>query len=286
MNKTLQALKNKLLKISSKTYAFIIIISILLVLLSLSSLSENIKKENLIKNCESSATFDSYRISRSLIDDSLLSIKIYLENGDEIEIDCRDYSRQLENSLAELKKGDSLRFVLNPQNGFVLLVKSDVLIYETDNAILSTPVAAILLILSGSFFGVSVTFLILKKVEKKKAETFIKQKVAEFNTYSYKIAAISKENRWVTISCNEVDAAEDAAVFANLLKRIAVKLNNGYWEGNFVQVGEQRYKIKNDPLVLTYQYDTLFGIVIEYTEGTHMNAILRFLLDVAEIRPK
>ena len=125
---------------------------------------------------------------------------------------------------------------------------------------------------------------VLQNIEKKKLTAFIDEKVAEFNNYSYKIEAISEKTCWVIVACNEEDAREDAEVFVNLLKRIATKVNKGYWEGCFSQIGEHRYKIKNDPLSLTYQYDTLFGIVIEYKKGTPMNILLNFLHNTAQIQ--
>ena len=285
MKKTLKALKNKLLELSSMFFIMIIVCSILFIPLSLSSLFKSITMDNLVDNSDSSVVaFDHYFITRNVTNNSVLRIVLYLENGESVEIDSIDYSKELEAALSELKTGEDVRLILDPETGFVIYLASDYLIYQADDGIFSAPIATLLLILSIFLICFSATFLVLQNIEKKKLTAFIDEKAAEFNNYSYKIETILEKTCWVIVVCNEVDARDDAEVFANLLKRISTKVNKGYWEGCFSLIGEHRYKIKNDPLSLTYQYDTLLGIVIEYKKGTPMNILLDFLHNTAQIQ--
>ena len=109
MKKTLKAFRKKLLESSPAIYILIIVCSILFILLSISSLSKNIAMDNLIDNSESNVVaFDHYHIARDVTDGSVLNIKIYLENGDSIEIDSYDYSKELEISLQTKNRRRSL----------------------------------------------------------------------------------------------------------------------------------------------------------------------------------
>ena len=58
-------------------------------------------------------------------------------------------------------------------------------------------------------------------------------------------------------------------------------MNDGVWEGNILPAGifqgDTRYMIKNDPLLMVYQYDTLFGIVIEYMPDIGLDGALNYL---------
>jgi len=105
--------------------------------------------------------------------------------------------------------------------------------------------------------------------------------------YTYYVGDISSTDPWIFIICNEEDATWDYEPFAYLVKKAAGELNNGVWEGNIVSAGDfkgdTRYRIKNDPLLMVYQYDTLFGIVIEYTRGIGLNGTLNYLSNVLGI---
>lgn len=286
MNKAADALRKKLLRISSAVFVIIITTSIVCIALLLSSLLNN-RETNKLENTESGvATFDYYKITRHVIDDSVIDVRIFLENGYELVIDSEDYSTKLGLALIDLEKGEEVHFVLSTESGYVQRLTSDDLIYEKGGKPIPTAVCVILLILALSTMAVCVIALVFHIAEKKKLNSFVDQKIAEFSKYSYKITGISEESCWAMVACNEVDAREDdgAEVFANLLKRISVSINRGHWEGSFSQVGEQRYVIENDPLSLIYQYDTLFGIVIEYKKGTTKKTLLKFLRNVAQIK--
>ena len=105
--------------------------------------------------------------------------------------------------------------------------------------------------------------------------------------YTYYVAAVSSTTPWIIIQCNEEDPTWDSEPFTDLVKKAAGIVNNGIWEGNILPAGsfqgDSRYRIKNDPLFLVYQYDTLFGIVIEYPSGVGLNGMLNYLSDVLGI---
>ena len=53
-------------------------------------------------------------------------------------------------------------------------------------------------------------------------------------------------------SYNEERSVLKNEPFVELVKHIAQKWNNGEWQGIISSLGEMRYKIKNDPIELTY----------------------------------
>ena len=85
--------------------------------------------------------------------------------------------------------------------------------------------------------------------------------------YTYSISRVS-ENKWIYIECIEEDSALEHAPFVELVKTIAMKWNNGLWQGHISQEGQMRYRIENDPLNLVYQWDDLYGIVLEYAQAS------------------
>ena len=80
--------------------------------------------------------------------------------------------------------------------------------------------------------------------------------------YTYKITDISETDKWIYISCNEEDSVYESEPFVEVVKLIAKKWNDNEWQGHISSVGEMRYKVKNDPINLVYQWDDLFGIVL------------------------
>ena len=102
--------------------------------------------------------------------------------------------------------------------------------------------------------------------------------------FTYKITDISKSDNWIYIQCNEEDSTSENNPFIELVKHIAKKWNNNEWQGRIFSVGELRYKVKNDPIDLIYQWDDLFGIVFEYTNKTSLNGIRSFIADNYNIR--
>ena len=106
--------ENKLLELSSMFFIMIIVCSILFIPLSLSSLFKSITMDNLIDNSESSVVaFDHYFIARNVTNNSVSLIVLYLENGESVEIDSIDYSKELEAALSELKTGEDVRLILS-----------------------------------------------------------------------------------------------------------------------------------------------------------------------------
>ena len=286
MNKAADTLRKKLLRVSSAVYVIIIIALVACIALLLSSLFSNIEANDRGSTESGVATFDHYNITRDVMDNSVIDVRIFLENGDELVIDSEDYSAKLALELIELEKGDEVHFVLSTESGYVLRLTGDDLIYARGGKPIPTAVCVILLILALSTMSVCVIALVFHIAEKKKRKAFIDRKIAEFGKYSYKIALIMEDARWVMVKCNEVDTIDvgGTEAFSNLLKRISLILNKGDIEGTFSQIGEMRYRIKNDPLFLVYQYDTMLGIVIEYGKDTPKKTLLKFLSKVAEIQ--
>ena len=99
----------------------------------------------------------------------------------------------------------------------------------------------------------------------------------------YTIGLIHEKNRWLFILFNGKNERDDPTPFADLLKKIAANSNKGEWRGNFIPVGEGRFMIKNDKLPLVYQFDGLFGIVIEYPENERIDNVLQHLKNIASI---
>ena len=102
--------------------------------------------------------------------------------------------------------------------------------------------------------------------------------------YTYRIANLSESSKWIYIECNEEDSVYEHGPFVALVQHIAGKWNNGEWEGNVFSAGEMRFRVKNDPVDLVYQWDDLFGIVFEYEDSTKIAEIKAFLADNYNIR--
>ena len=84
--------------------------------------------------------------------------------------------------------------------------------------------------------------------------------------YTYEISRISEGDQWVHLECREADSCYEPEPFMELVQAVAKKWNGGIWKGNILPAGEMRFQVKNDPLNLVYQWDDLFGIVLEYTQ--------------------
>ena len=97
--------------------------------------------------------------------------------------------------------------------------------------------------------------------------------------YTYRIGGVFESGHWIAIVCNEEDARESLDPFVDLLKTITKKCNDGQWEGKVYQTSDMRYKIQNDPLDLTYQWDSMFGIVFDYTGNPDSEVIKTCLLE-------
>lgn len=95
--------------------------------------------------------------------------------------------------------------------------------------------------------------------------------------YTYRIIGTSETGEWIFIDCNEEDSMLEYEPFIELIKSIAMKWNNNEWQGQILPVDEMRYKVKNDPIDLTYQWDDLFGIVFERNDKTTLDDVKTFI---------
>lgn len=87
----------------------------------------------------------------------------------------------------------------------------------------------------------------------------------------YQIFNVSKKSRWIYIDFDEWDVEEPDS-FARLVKYISEKVG-----GEIIDIGDTRYKISLDPMNLIYQWDTLFGIVLEYPESADVDCVLDYI---------
>ena len=73
----------------------------------------------------------------------------------------------------------------------------------------------------------------------------------------YKIIGINEKDRWISIRSKSNLDLYDSEAFNELLNIIAKDIN-----GDIVDIGDFRYKIKGDRLDLTYQWDGVLGLVL------------------------
>lgn len=76
----------------------------------------------------------------------------------------------------------------------------------------------------------------------------------------YRITHDDEENHWLFISSDGDDSEPND--FISLVKSIQQA-----YDGKISCVGDLRYKIEGLPCDMIFQWDDLFGIVIEYTNG-------------------
>ena len=88
--------------------------------------------------------------------------------------------------------------------------------------------------------------------------------------YKYTIGHISEDSRWICI--NYENAIYDLYGFAELVKKICDDC-----DGKIVEVGKMRYEIIGAELKLIYQYDDLFGMVIEYPDDCAKDTAIAFI---------
>ena len=88
--------------------------------------------------------------------------------------------------------------------------------------------------------------------------------------YTYKIGHIFEAERWISIDYeNEIYEIDG---FVELVKKISDNCN-----GKIKNVGEIRYKIIGAELDLIYQYDDLFGMIIEYPDNLNQENVITFI---------
>lgn len=92
------------------------------------------------------------------------------------------------------------------------------------------------------------------------------------SNFTYKISHVNEKDRWIFISLNEDYKEPDA--FIGLVKDIAEQSN-----GKIIDVGYCKYKISNQPYDMVFQWDDLFGIVIEYKNTNDKMNVLNYIQD-------
>lgn len=75
---------------------------------------------------------------------------------------------------------------------------------------------------------------------------------------TFQIVRVSEKDHWIFIYYDEWNT-EESDSFIELLKLVRDDLG-----GKLKDLGMDRYTFENDPLELVYQWDSLFGIVVEY----------------------
>jgi len=94
----------------------------------------------------------------------------------------------------------------------------------------------------------------------------------------YKIHFIDKNLRWIFLNCDEYDIDEPDS-FIELVKRAKKNFSD-----KIIDLGNERYCIEGDELNLIFQWDTCFGIVVEYPDGISLEiAVQRLRLFVIKI---
>ena len=88
--------------------------------------------------------------------------------------------------------------------------------------------------------------------------------------YKYSIMNINEKDGWIFIGCEGGDQYEEYEPFVNFVKTI-----NKDFSGKIIEVGEMRYKIENLEPDMVFQWDDLFGIVVEYKNNK--DEVLEFL---------
>lgn len=102
--------------------------------------------------------------------------------------------------------------------------------------------------------------------------------------YTYKIIKVDEQSKWMFIQCVEENSIINCEPFVEIVKLVAQKWNDGEWEGKISSVGDMRYKVKNDPVNLTYQWDDLFGIVFDCSGISDLDNVKTFLLKNYDIK--
>lgn len=88
--------------------------------------------------------------------------------------------------------------------------------------------------------------------------------------YKYKIGHIEEDSGWIFIDYE--NAIYDVNGFVELVKKIFENCN-----GKIIEVGEMRYEIIGAELKLIYQYDDLFGMVVEYSNRCAKEDAISFI---------
>lgn len=94
--------------------------------------------------------------------------------------------------------------------------------------------------------------------------------------YNYKIISIDEKQRWIFLQADEWDLEEPDSF--NLL----IKMISNHVKGDIINMGDDKYRIKNDPYNLIYQWDSLFGITIIYPSNITSDRVVEFLAFLLE----
>ncbi|MDI9519749.1 MAG: hypothetical protein QM308_01115 [Bacillota bacterium] len=88
---------------------------------------------------------------------------------------------------------------------------------------------------------------------------------------NYRIKNIDHSQKWIFISDDSTKYWEYDG-FTDLIKKIADSC-----DGTIRCIGDTMYKITGDRFDLTYQWDTLFGIVVIYKHESQLDEIKKYL---------
>ena len=89
--------------------------------------------------------------------------------------------------------------------------------------------------------------------------------------YHYEIWNVDENERWIYIKCDEWDLY-DPDSFVYLLEKIQNDI-----DGKIIDMNDNIYKLENDSLDLSFQWDGCFGITVEYPENISYIEVENFL---------
>lgn len=92
----------------------------------------------------------------------------------------------------------------------------------------------------------------------------------------YKISLVDENSCWIFLSCDEYDIEEPDS-FVELVKRIAKNIS-----GKIIDLGDIRYRIEGEELNLIFQWDSCFGMVVEYSDNVSKEKVVQFLKIVCD----
>ena len=131
MNKNLSALKNKLASISCVVAIFLIVSGMVFIMPVIADLVSTEEKDAYANAMTGEMIFDDYYVSHHGLNNSVIAISVFGQNGEQLSIDPTEYSKTLLLDLMHLEKGDPLQYVLDTETGFLLeLTSSDTVIYQ------------------------------------------------------------------------------------------------------------------------------------------------------------
>lgn len=81
--------------------------------------------------------------------------------------------------------------------------------------------------------------------------------------FHYQILFVSEKSKWIFFSDDEKWSIDEIEPFLYLMNRL-MKI----FDDKPIDLGECRYRFDKDPNCFIYQWDDLFGLVVEYQEDS------------------